>query len=161
MFYLDPKDWSPRFDETFFTIKLESWEVMRSPPERFVGLPKVGGKTDHPAVYYTIRVLCGRSELTCPRRYSEFRWLYEQLRASPPVPVEGSDDRKPVPFPPRTCLFHDSRDEDFLNNRLERLCDFIGYMLRQPGFADHPAMVSFLELESISQAGPVFEEQNN
>ena len=48
-------------------------------------------------------------------------------------------------FPPKTCPWQ-TQDEDFAQNRLEELREFLTDALKRPGVASHPAVKQFLLL---------------
>ncbi len=48
-------------------------------------------------------------------------------------------------MPPGTCPFQ-WQNEDFAQNRLEALSEFMVDLLERPGYATHPAVVSFFDL---------------
>ena len=100
------------------------------------------------------------------RRYSHFRWLYSRAVAAPPPPPpsdphELEAERKKrgaLRIPPRTmtvipcmpCVGGDGwRDEDLVERREEELGGFVGDLLTRRGYADHPAVVAFLELDGF------------
>ncbi len=165
MFYLAKEDWSPRF-ESFFTVTLTTRTTYSSPPpsssqttpiESSPLLPEnltKGENEKFPAVYYNIKVQCGRKEHLCPRRYSQFRKLYNDINANPPpLPNQVSSSKiirpeKPIKIPPKTCCFQ-TIDDEFLDVRQEELYWFLTTLLIRPGYADHPAMIAFLELDSF------------
>ena len=101
--FLSYEHWSPRYDDTFFTIKMDSTELFHSkPPPKTTStssrnsLPEAesaeqnvvsneeeqcGGNTNFPAYYYKIEVYCSRQpSYVIYRRYSQFHWLYKQLQ---------------------------------------------------------------------------------
>ena len=53
--YLPIDQWSPRFDSTFFSIKIESAQRFEKAP---VVKDGIGGKTHCPAVYFDVVVFC-------------------------------------------------------------------------------------------------------
>jgi hypothetical protein len=137
-----PKDvWSPRYDSTFFSIKLAGKELLTEPPE---GHQDLGGKTSFPAYYYDVVVFQERTQKSVHRRYSEFKWLYDQVSKHPPTD-EQAPNAEPLRMPPGTCPFQ-WQNEDFAQNRLEALAEFMGVLLERPGYAAHPAVLTFLEL---------------
>jgi hypothetical protein len=139
-----PKDvWSPRYDSTFFSITLAGKQLLNEPPERHQDL---GGKTSSPAYYYDVVVFRERAQKMVHRRYSEFKWLYDQVSKYPPTD-EQAPNAEPIRMPPGTCPFQ-WQNEDFAQNRLEALSEFMGDLLERPGYATHPAVVSFLDLGS-------------
>ena len=107
-----------------------------------------GGSGKFPAVFYNIRVQCGREERLIPRRYSQFRSLQDEIDANP-SPFQNSNGRK-INLPPRTCICQ-TIDDDFLDDRQEELYHFLTSLLIS-GNANHPAMVAFLELACFSAA---------
>jgi hypothetical protein len=141
--FLGHEHWSPRFDSEFFTVKMETVESLAAPPTFD---PSIGGNSNHPAYYYKIDVFCAHSSRSVYRRYSQFHKLYQQLCSSRPRDDTTAD---PLVMPPRTC-FCQPQDKHFAENRLEQLREFLRDALQRPGYATHPAMVLFLELNEIS-----------
>mmetsp|Transcript_19903 Transcript_19903/g.29811 ORF Transcript_19903/g.29811 Transcript_19903/m.29811 type:complete len:175 (-) Transcript_19903:33-557(-) len=170
MFYLLKEDWSPRF-ESFFTVTITTWMTYSSVPpsssssssqttstessplissNRSYNLTR-GGNSKFPAVYYNLKVQSGRKEHLCPRRYSQFRKLYDEIKATPsPTPDQASlsASTRPINIPPKTC-FCQTIDDEFLDVRQEELYHFLTSLLTT-GHANHPAMIAFLELDSFS-----------
>lgn len=146
MFYLTEKDFSPRFDETFFTCSIVSRTYSEAPP-----LESLKNETPqnrhHPAVYYEIKVRCGHKEQVVFRRYSQFRSLFDALRKNPPNPSD-KDDLAQIHVPPKTCPFFRA-DEEFLENRQEELGIFLEHILKRPNCATHPAVRQFLRLDDF------------
>ena len=126
-----PKDvWSPRYDTNFYSVKVEGFGRKQS----LVPGPNVGGNSNLPACYYKINVYRGHETKTVWRRYSQFKWLHQQLhRASS--------------FPPGTCPWQ-KQDDEFCNLRKDELQDYVDAALEQPENARHAAVVAFLELET-------------
>ena len=147
--YLPKDQWSPRFDSTFFSVKIESTQTCSSLPNVREG---IGGKTNTPAVYYEVAVFCEHRKITFLRRYSNFKWLYTQLKASPPPPLEVEDElyreSPPLSMPPGTCFFH-SQDDAFVAKRKEQLYDLVDDVLSRPGYPKHPAVILFFALDSF------------
>jgi len=148
MFYLPAKDWSPRFEDSFFTCSLTSRAVLQAPPD---------GNDDeniihqhHPAVYFNIVVKCVHKEKICPRRYSQFRKLYDELRWNPPQSQSPlGAEAQPLRIPPKTCLFS-KIDDEFLDIRQEELSEFLDELLKRPNYPTHPAVREFLGLDEIA-----------
>mmetsp|Transcript_29639 Transcript_29639/g.86310 ORF Transcript_29639/g.86310 Transcript_29639/m.86310 type:complete len:209 (-) Transcript_29639:171-797(-) len=106
MFYLKPEDWSPRFDSTFYTVKLTAHEICagEQPPSstsdknraaissRAHRRRSIGGSSSYPAVYYCLQIKCGHRTQKVWRRYSQFRSLCHHAASSPPPP--SSDPRE-------------------------------------------------------------------
>jgi PX domain len=134
--YLSKDCWSPRYDSTFYSMQMPAFEQRASEPPLPLAL---GGKTHHPAYYYSICVYREQSQTTIWRRYSHFRWLYDQVRD---VPMEG----EPLSMPPGTCPLH-WQTESFAKNRKDELSEFLDSLLQRPGLASHPAVLLFLELQ--------------
>jgi len=142
LLYLPKDTWSPRYDSTFYTVKLEGKQKLSELPE----VPSaIGGKSNLPAYYYEVAVYREHDKKTVLRRYSQFNWLYEQLIASPPQD-EQPPDAGPIRLPGACPL--QWQDDKFAQTRLGRLMDFIGDTLARPGYASHPAVLSFLELDT-------------
>eukprot|EP00978_Attheya_sp_CCMP212_P008290 scaffold19457_cov49-Attheya_sp.AAC.6 len=160
MFYLPPEHWSPRYDSTFFTAKVEAYNKCNASP--CPGEPgHVGGNTHHPAVYYEVAIYCQHERWVCYRRYSNFHWMHMELLQSPPV-VElpdvsthaspraagaGAREEDPIMIPPKTCPFFRLNDE-FLEQRRDDLNSFMNDFLQRPGSTTHPAVVTFLKLHT-------------
>jgi PX domain len=156
-----PQDfWSPRYDSTFYTVKLEGFERLTElpPSSSSAGTVLVPGKTNVPAYYYKVVVYREHKRKTLLRRYSQFKWLYSQLLAHPPVPPavvsknnnnqqQQYDDTNPIRLSSSAgCPFQWWQDDAFAAHRLEDLTEFLSATLGRPGYARHPAVVAFLEL---------------
>ena len=114
MFYLNPEDWSPRFDSTFYTVKLTTFEICNETPppssttdqnrtctckqngaalssndSRAHRRRSIGGRSSHPAIYYCLEIQCGHRTRTIWRRYSQFRSLCRRAATSPPPPTSS------------------------------------------------------------------------
>mmetsp|Transcript_7592 Transcript_7592/g.9088 ORF Transcript_7592/g.9088 Transcript_7592/m.9088 type:complete len:156 (-) Transcript_7592:285-752(-) len=152
MMYLAPKHWSPRYDEAFFTVKITSLQKMTSSPS--AEDHGIGGRTHHPAVYYEVKVLRANETFTMYRRYSNFRWLYDQITKFPPATENKQSgkhaiDDTPIQLPPGTCLLQ-PQDEEFIQQRMEDLAEFVNDMLERPGYACHPSVSKFFQLHDLS-----------
>lgn len=145
MHYLTKEHWSPRYDSTFFTLQLNGKILLDESPPIPVGL---GGKSSLPAVYFCIEVFSEHKRHECIRRYSQFKWLHDQLITSPPN--AASHEEHALFLPPGTCPWQ-KQTEEFLQNRLEALQDYLGDVLARPGYARHPAMILFLELDKFDE----------
>ena len=153
--YLEHEDWSPRYEDTFFTVRLDRFKLFASLPDAGADGDgdddddhTAGGKTNFPAYYYEIEVFCGRHEpRTVFRRYSQFKWLYEKL---PKNLKNGSIVNERLVFPPGSpCLCH-SQNEEFAKNRSEQLREFLKDALTRKGVASQEYVAKFLELDFIS-----------
>ena len=158
MFYLRPENFSPRYADEFYTVEVavsppSSQEMIVSSPPSPPPPPMVEGRTHHPAVYYSLVVRSGSRSRTVRRRYSQFRWLREEIgRRSALIPSysPSSPRAEDLPLlPPRTCWGHRWSDDQFIMQRAELLGEFLLDLLstRGGGYADHPAVVAFLELD--------------
>jgi len=144
--YLPKDQWSPRYDSTFFSVKIEAAQKCDSPPAI---KEEIGGKTHCPAVYYEVAVSCEHRKIQLLRRYSNFYWLYQQVKDFHPPPVEGDPlVYEPLVMPPGTC-FLQPQDDEFIKNRKEQLSEFVDDLLSRPGYAEHTAVRLFFELDSI------------
>jgi hypothetical protein len=141
--YLSHEDWSRRYESSFFTVKLDSVEQLREAPRMD---PRITGKTNHPAYYYRVDVFCAHNTCSVFRRYSHFKWLFHQLCASPPSQGRWEE---PLIMPPGSCFFMPP-DEKFAENRAEQLHEFMRDLLQRPGYSMHPAVVLFLELDTMA-----------
>ena len=142
--YLAHEDWSPRFERTFYTVKMDGFELYTSALPSDVS--NIGGKATLPAYYYKIIVFCGHQRRTLLRRYSQFEWLYSHL----PPSIAQYDE--PLIFPPKTpCHFLCQPQNDrFAQIRMEQLQDFLRDILIRRGAAQHDAVAKFLELEALA-----------
>lgn len=163
-----PKDfWSPRYDSTFFTVKIEGFELLTSAPpaaatsDATIIIPSKG---TFPAYYYKVVVYREHKRKTLLRRYSQFQWLFRQLIAHPPIspspPISVSSEEQQhfvndiaTGTPIRqlmpaavVCRFQWWQDDAFAATRMEDLSDFLTAVLERPGYAGHDAMKAFLEL---------------
>lgn len=145
--YLPIDQWSPRFDSTFFSVKIESTQKCDSLPPLKEG---IGGNTHCPAVYFDVIVFCEHRKLVLLRRYSNFYWLYEQVKDFQPPHVEGDFAiYEPLVMPPKTCFFQ-PQDDEFIKNRKEQLGEFLDDLLSRPSYAEHPAVRLFFDLDSFN-----------
>merc|ERR1712183_514337 len=103
-------------------------------------------KNKFPAWYYDIEVFVGSSDsFHVLRRYSEFLWLNDELRSSPPP---GAKIENLVEPPPSGSCFCQRNTETFRNTRKAELFSFLeGALLQQKGFSQHPAMKEFLAFD--------------
>jgi hypothetical protein len=145
--YLPVDQWSPRFDSTFFSVKIESAQKHERP---LVLREGIGGKINGPAVYYDVAVFCEHRKIMLQRRYSNFYWLYEQVKDFRPPHVEGDIEHGPLEMPPGTC-FWQRQDEEFIKNRTEQLGEFVDDLLSRPHYAEHPAVRLFFDLDILTQ----------
>eukprot|EP00957_Ditylum_brightwellii_P143725 10950108-Ditylum_brightwellii.AAC.1 len=63
-------------------------------------------------------------------------------------------------IPSKTFNFFQPHDEEFIETRQKELYDFMRSVLSRPGYASHPAIISFLELDD-STSSPRFNESTN
>jgi hypothetical protein len=140
--FLASDQWSPRFENTFFTVKFKSFELVTLPPESGEPSSAFKGKGMFPAYYYKIDVCCGHAKHSVLRRYSQFAWLVSRV---PP------DTRPNAPeMPPKTWICQ-PQDAAFAQNRLEQLREFLEDFLQRPGIATDSNVVAFLELERFAR----------
>lgn len=170
MFFLQKEDWSPRFESTFFTISMDTREIHNTVPPVEIPLTSsqdscttvnslyYKGKETFPAVYFNVKVQCVHQVLILPRRYSQFRQLYDEVCSSPPPPNShqqttlnnSNKDEDKLSFPPKTCYFQ-SVDEEFLDVRQEELYNFMVMLLKRAGYANHPSVIDFLKLDIFTK----------
>jgi hypothetical protein len=152
--YLAHEDWSPRFESTFYTVKMNGYELYNnksslphsSSPSSLAfssSSAAIGGKTNFPAYYYKISVFCGHQSRTVLRRFSQFEWLYQNL----PPSITHYDE--PLMLPPKTSCICQPQTDSFAQNRMEQLQDFLRDVLIRRGAAEHDAVAIFLELETF------------
>ena len=145
LMYLSKDYWSPRYDETFYSIQFESNQRLDTSPVDVP--PEMGGKTNHPAFYYQIHVFRGQTKHTILRRYSHFQWLYQQIQDSLQT-LQEQDDLMNAELPPGTCPLHFQSD-DFAKNRQKGLETFLKDLLDKSHFSSHPAVLVFLQLQQL------------
>lgn len=139
--FLASDQWSPRFETTFFTVKMESFELRTSyPQDDSPDVPK--GKGTFPAYYYKIDVYCGHAKHSVLRRYSQLVWLVSN------VPRDNRPDSPEMP--PGTWICQ-PQNAAFAQNRLEQLRDFLQAFLQRPEVASHPLVAAFLELDKFGR----------
>jgi hypothetical protein len=142
LMYLPKDSWSARYDATFFTVGVEAVHLKSEAP----AVPSIiGGKDNFPAYYYEVTIYQEHNKRSILRRYSHFKWLLDQVKADPPAD-EQPPDAAPIRMPPGTCPFQ-YQSEDFATNRKEQLSEFLADLLHRPGYATHPASLTFLELD--------------
>ncbi len=145
--YLEYDDWSPRYQDTFFTVRLEDFELLTSSPAATPQLPPnhLGGKSTFPAYYYRIKVFCGRHPPRIIfRRYSQFKWLYDNL---PNYSNSGTN------FPTGGgCFFCVPNSESVAKSRQAGLKDFLEVALVMRENASSDCVAQFLELDSFVSA---------
>jgi len=141
MHYLSKEHWSPRYDSTFFTTQIVGKELLVVAPPAGLG----GGKSNHPAVYFRIEVFSEHRKHICLRRYSQFKWLHEQLKKSP------ISSQEPLSLPPGQCPWQYPTNDDFLQIRLDALREYLSDVLARPGYARHDAIRLFLELDKFEE----------
>jgi PX domain len=140
--FLAADQWSPRFQGTFFTVKMETFDFCRDhPPESSTESSDIpAGKGTFPAYYYKIDVCSGHAKHSVLRRYSQFDWLVSKVSLRTNV----------AEMPPKSWICQ-SQDKAFAKNRLEQLREFLEGFLSQPGIAKDPRVVAFLELERFAK----------
>jgi hypothetical protein len=152
MLYLPEKDWSSRFGPEFFTVSLDSRRIYEIAPE---GASNSGARhRSHPAMYFVIKVKCANCEKLCPRRYSQFRQLYDEILKIPKLhrthgkPSINQSDLDKLHFPPKTCLFTNI-DEEFLDTREDELLSFLDDLLKIANCSEHQVVRDFLDLDKF------------
>jgi hypothetical protein len=146
--YLAYEDWSPRFERTFYTIKFDGYELIESQSTDITTtIPtNIKGKTNLPAYYYKIKICCGHQVHTIHRRYSHFKWMYQNLPKSITSPQE---EEPPVVFPPGTWICQPQNNDAFATNRSQQLEEFLRDVLGRRGAARHDTVATFLELNTF------------
>jgi len=139
--FLASDHWSPRFENTFFTVKMEAFELQTSHPAGNEPLGVAQGKGTFPAYYYKIDVCCGHSKHSVLRRFSQFVWLVSKVQ--PDKPPDAPQ------LPPGTWICQ-SQNAAFARNRLEQLREFLQTFLQRPEVASHPVVAAFLELDKFA-----------
>jgi len=149
MFYLTPKIWSHRFENRFFTLKMDHRSTaLEAPPHD----SDIGGRTKLPAYYYEIEICPGSGDAQqVLRRYSEFEWLYHKLQSSPP-PNGSSEALDSFPTLPPKTSFCQTQSDEFRFDRQIELLEFLDDALTRPGYAQHPAVKQFLLLNRLEES---------
>lgn len=152
LMYLPQGFWSSEYDDSFFSVKIEGKELLSElPPEPSFSV----GRTTLPAFYFKVKVFRGRETKIVMRRFSQFYWLYSQVKARPPIEQGGGlDSNAPLLMPKKSSFFdfdffdfYKDRSETFANSRQKQLEKFLADLLGRPGYANHPAVIMFLELK--------------
>ena len=111
--------WSPRFGEQFYTVRIARYLKCETPPtnDSFASdeCSCLSPGRNRPAVYYEIAIQWGNSSCSVYRRYSQFHYLRKKLDHTGSLGLV---------LPSKTSLFHEDTDE-FLNTRLEELYSFL------------------------------------
>lgn len=142
--YLEYDDWSPRYQETFYTVRIEGFQLLASPPEASFQLPhnQLGSKNTFPAYYYEIKVFCGRHPPRIVyRRYSQFKWLYKNISA-----LSKSDISLPSG---RSCFLCAPSTESVAKERTCAFKDFLEEALVRRDIASSEVAAQFLELDAL------------
>ena len=143
--YLPKNQWSPRFEDSFYTVRIDSFERLDASPPNAIAV----GHTHHPAFYYKVVLHRGQAKQEMWRRFSQFQWLFHQVKASPPPPVDGAPPLDPLRLPPGTCWPFQS--PELATQRVDLLSACLDDLLSRPGYASHPAVLTFLELHKDKQ----------
>ena len=140
--FLAADQWSPRFQSTFFTVKMETMDLCGArPPESSTEPSRIPpGKNTFPAYYFKIVVFSGHAKHSVLRRYSQFDWLVSKVSIGTNTPK----------MPPKAWICQ-PQDKAFAKNRLEQLREFLEGFLSQPGIAKDPRVVAFLELDRLAR----------
>ena len=131
--YFDPKQWSRRYAETFFTARIVSHSL--------------SSDSATAAVVYRILVESRDSSWQVEHRFSEFEQL---LSAVQPLYAEQLSGQPPLPaLPPKTWL--PSRDESFVQERQEALQSFMQELLQRKDICRLQPVRQFLQLDTPMQ----------
>ena len=146
--YLPKPQWSPRFEDSFYTVCVDGFQRWDQSPadDTATTTLSVGGHAHHPAFYYKVVLQRGSTRREMWRRFSQFAWLYHNVKASPPPPVDGAPpEAEPLRLPPKTCWPFQS--QELAAQRVQLLSSFLDDLLGRPGYASHPAVLAFLEIQ--------------
>ena len=144
--YLPKNQWSPRFEDSFYTVRVEGFERWDSSPPGVMAV----GHAHHPAFYYKVVLHRGQEKHELWRRFSQFQWLHHQVTALPPPPVDGAPPPvDPIRLPPGTCWPFQS--DELATKRVDLLSSFLDDMLSRPGYASHGAVLTFLGIKQQQQ----------
>ena len=141
--YLPKNQWSPRYEDSFYTVRVEAFQRFEVAPAEIPSA--LGGNSHHPCFYFKIILQRGHTTKEIWRRFSNFQWLYNRVQAAPPRVDEGNSGAdNPLKLPPGTCWPFQS--EQLGEKRVKLLGEFLDDMLCRPGYANHPSVLTFLEL---------------
>ena len=143
---MSDKDWSPRFEQTFFTCSIISRSKHSTPPDATDAKIQIH---HHDVVYFNVKVKCGKKEKMVAKRYSQFRSLHDEIRRHPPESLDINISPAPLHMPKKTCIFS-KVDDDFLDERQEELGFFLDTLLKRPNYSKHPAIRKFLRLDEFA-----------
>lgn len=143
MMFLPDDKWSPRYEQQFYTIHINTYTKLDKPPLTESTFDDdschfLCSKPKFPAIYYNIEILCGTEKHTCLRRYSQFVSLSNKFD---PTGKLGVRDK----LPPKTGSFHNA-SEFFLDERMNRLYAFLREMLTRQEAVGSSLVEQFLEL---------------
>jgi PX domain len=148
--YLPNDTWSPRYDSTFYTVKLNGFELVHDalPSDDGIDTIRVPGKTNLPAYYYRVDVYRRHERTTLLRRYSQFQWLYHELMTSCDTSSAGILDNAPLHFPSAVvCRLQWWQDDAFAMTRMQDLAVFLSSALVRPNCSRLLAVRIFLSLQ--------------
>jgi PX domain len=149
--YLPNDTWSPRYDSTFYTVKLNGFELVHDTlPSDGVDRIRVPGKTNLPAYYYRVDVYRRHERTTLLRRYSQFQWLYHELMAHSDDTSSSAvvDPTATLHFPSAVvCRFQWWQDDAFAMTRMQDLAVFLSSALVRPNCSRLSAVRIFLSLQ--------------
>lgn len=131
--YLSADVWSARYERKFFTVKMEGFELFSDTLPTSSCSNSMKANSALPAYYYRVAVFCGHDRKVVLRRYSQFKWLWNELAAAS------------VSFPPGTCPWQ-RQDDGFAERRMQELYTFLDEILQHLQYAQHGAVAIFLEL---------------
>lgn len=114
--YFPPKQFSPRFGDSFFTAQVDNFEAT-SPTDLLSSCLSFCGSSRQ--IVFVILVSRGRDTWEVRRRFSDFERFLKYLKGKYPNTVQ------PFPaLPPKTC-FAVADDQDFLFRRAKDLHVFL------------------------------------
>lgn len=149
--YMPNDTWSPRYDSTFYTVKLNGFELVHDTlPSDGIDRIRVPGKTNLPAYYYRVDVYRSHERMTLLRRYSQFQWLYHELMANCDTSSSSSSAtlEAPLHFPSAVvCRFQWWQDDAFAMTRMQDLAVFLSSALVRPNCSRLLAVRIFLALQ--------------
>ena len=166
--YLPKNQWSPRFEDSFYTVRVDTFQRFDEAPSNATNNDEtengdthmrcnIGGHGHHPAFYYKVILRRGTATHEMWRRFSQFQWLWRQVQKSPPheevsstTAQQQQDEDEPLKLPPGTCWPFQSNE--LAAKRVQLLTTFLDDMLSRPGYANHPAVLAFLELDNSSSS---------
>jgi hypothetical protein len=128
--FFEPKEWSKRYNETFFTAQLIDSKLVQDEAKNTVAV-------------YIIQLKSGLlNQWRVERRYSHFHQLATEIQQELKSPAE------PTPsLPPKTLFTSHATEEEVVKQRSKELDDWLLALLGQRGICELKSVRKFLDLD--------------